>query len=342
MNTPDQQRRVDVRELWPNEALDFTPWLADNLDLLGTELDLRLELVAREKPVGPYFLDILAKRIGNDELVAIENQLEWANFGHLAQLLVYSAGCGAQVAVWVATEFPYELAEVLHRLNEWTVSGVSFYGVKIEAVQTADGSKPEPRFRKVVYPGSWDEDETMSPGRLAPPEVQKHRKFFEPLIDAVHRTGLFQPRPTQRFDHTGRYFRSLHTEGLSYAVTLSGVNDAWATLHVETGDTELTKHIFDTLYEDRRRIEAAIDVGPGSNWAWHRSDPWGFASINARRDGSINDPPERHDETRRWMLDLLPKLKDVFEPLIAEILADAAAQDQEPETSPVDSGAETT
>ena len=42
------------------------------------------------------------------------------------------------------------------------------------------------------------------------------------------------------------------------------------------------------------------------------------------------------------MLDLLPKLKDLFEPLVAEILANAAAQDQEPESNPIDSGTETT
>ena len=88
--------RVDVRTLWPHEALDFTPWLADNLDLLAAEIGLRLELVAREKPVGPYFLDILAKETRTQRLVAIENQLEWTNFGHLAQLLVYAAGCGTE------------------------------------------------------------------------------------------------------------------------------------------------------------------------------------------------------------------------------------------------------
>ena len=36
--------RVDLREVWPHEAQDFTPWLADNLDKLGEALGLDLEL----------------------------------------------------------------------------------------------------------------------------------------------------------------------------------------------------------------------------------------------------------------------------------------------------------
>ena len=292
--------------------------------------------------MGPYFLDILATDTDTGALIAIENQLEWADFHHLAQLLVYSAGCGARVAVWVATEFSYELAHVLHRLNYWTIDGVKFYGVKIEAIQATEDSDPEPTFRKVVYPGGWNKDETLPPGRTEPPEARQHREFFEPLIADVTRTRLFRPRPIQRFGHTGRYFRSLNYEGLSYAVTLSGVNDAWVTLHIETGDTELTKHTFDTLHKDRRQVEAAIDIGPGSNWGWHRSDPWSFASINARSDGSIKDPPEQHDETRRWMLDLLPKFKDLLEPRVAEILANTAAEDHDVESSPDSGGGEST
>ncbi len=34
--------QVDLREVWPHEAQDFTPWLAKNLDKLGEALGLDL------------------------------------------------------------------------------------------------------------------------------------------------------------------------------------------------------------------------------------------------------------------------------------------------------------
>ena len=325
MDSADQQHQtVDVRKKWPNEALDFTPWLARNLHLLGEELGLELELLAQEEPVGPYRLDILAKETGTKRLVAIENQLEWSNFEHLAQLLVYSTGCKAKVAIWVATEFTYELARVLHRLNKWTVDGVRFYAVKVEAMRTTENLDLEPRFRKVVYPGGWDKDATLPRQRPESPDVRRYRQFFEPLIAEVARTGLLQPRPYMRWGHAGRYFRSVQNEGLSYAAAFDETNNAWVTLHIEAGDKGLTKDIFKALNDERCQIESTIPIDAESEWDWRRYDRWGFSSINVRRDGSISDPPETQDEIRMWMLDLLKKFQEAFDPRVAAILSEEA------------------
>ena len=37
---------VDVREVWADEARDFTPWLAENAGLVGEALGLDLALPA--------------------------------------------------------------------------------------------------------------------------------------------------------------------------------------------------------------------------------------------------------------------------------------------------------
>ena len=97
--------RVDIREIWPNEAADFTPWLAENLATLGKALGLDLEFQAQEAPVGGYSLDILARDVQSGRPVVIENQLGQTDHTHLGQLLTYAAGFDANVIVWIAKEF---------------------------------------------------------------------------------------------------------------------------------------------------------------------------------------------------------------------------------------------
>ena len=40
--------RVGLRDVWPHEADDFTPWLAENISRLGEALGLDLELQETE------------------------------------------------------------------------------------------------------------------------------------------------------------------------------------------------------------------------------------------------------------------------------------------------------
>jgi len=120
--------QVDLREVWPHEAQDFTPWLAENLDKLGEALGLDLELHESEAPVGPFFLDVLAHDRGNDRPVIIENQLGSTNHGHLGQLLTYAAGYDAGVIVWLTGDFQDEHRAALDWLNQRTGEDTAFFG----------------------------------------------------------------------------------------------------------------------------------------------------------------------------------------------------------------------
>ena len=40
--------KIDLRGIWPNEAANFTPWLAENISLLGEALGMDLELETAE------------------------------------------------------------------------------------------------------------------------------------------------------------------------------------------------------------------------------------------------------------------------------------------------------
>ena len=321
MTTPEETvELLDVRTLWKDEALDFTPWLAEqeNLDLLGAELGLSLECAQTEVPVGSMRLDILAKECDTGALVAIENQLEETDLGHLGQLLTYATGLDARIAIWVAPAFYHEYAQALHKLNQWTGDDVRFYGVKIELVRK-DGGEPEPRFRTVVYPGEWHLDRTLAP--YAKSAVwQQHDDFFRPLIAELRR-ARFADSATQYVGYAGRSFPS-GFKGIGYAVSF-WKDGAWVTLGICMEDKGVTKRIFDRLHADREEVESSLGAIPGAKWDWDRHTPFTFSDISVRKDGTIDDAPEELERTRAWMLDLLPKFRDIFDPRVKEILGES-------------------
>ena len=153
-----------------------------------------------------------------------------------------------------------------------------------------------------------------------PERIRRYYDFFQPLIEELKGKG-FADRPIQRFGNSDRSFPSHLNSGIiRYAASLEGKNDAWVTLHIEieTEDKEQTKKVFDALQERREEIEKCLE----GEWHWYRHNPHTFSSINLRRDGSINDCPEKLAATREWMLEYLPRLKEVMEPRMEAIMAE--------------------
>ena len=75
----DKLKQINaLREIWPNEAKDFTPWLAkeENLSLLGEAIGVEMELTEKESSVGDFNVDILATEQDTGRKIIIENQLE--------------------------------------------------------------------------------------------------------------------------------------------------------------------------------------------------------------------------------------------------------------------------
>lgn len=76
--------RVPLRSIWKHEALDFTTWLQENIDILNDELGLRLNPPEREKSTGNFSVDLVSEdELGN--IVVIENQLNKSDHDHLGK-----------------------------------------------------------------------------------------------------------------------------------------------------------------------------------------------------------------------------------------------------------------
>ena len=147
---------VEVREIWPNEAQNFTVWLSEpeNLQLLGASLGLELELKGREVQWGPTGWMFWHKIESPGVNVAIENQLEWTDHQHLGQLLTYAAGQQAQILIWIATSFTDQHRAAIDWLNQWTQRQIDCYAVEVHAVKIGD-SLVAPEFVPVAVPLNW-------------------------------------------------------------------------------------------------------------------------------------------------------------------------------------------
>ena len=175
---------VKLRKIWPDEAQNFTPWLAEkeSLDLLGKTLGLELELEAQEKNVGNFRADILCKN-ADDSWVLIENQLEETKHDHLGQILTYAAGLDARTVIWIAKEFKEEHRAALDQLNEITDDRFSYFGVEIKVWQIGD-SNPAPQFEIVSKPNDW------SPSISPPSPNDWKTKFWFKLNEHFGETNL--------------------------------------------------------------------------------------------------------------------------------------------------------
>jgi len=151
--------RVAIRDAWPTEDENFTPWLAhpDNIRLLGNALEMELEVEAVEHWVGSFRADILARANdeSDDHRVVIENQFGRTNHSHLGQILTYLAGIeGARSVVWIAETIQSDHRAAIDWLNANTSEDFSFFAVEVELWRI--GSSPvAPRFSVIASPNDW-------------------------------------------------------------------------------------------------------------------------------------------------------------------------------------------
>lgn len=194
-------RLVDLplREAWKHEALDFTPWLAKNIEHLSEAIDIPLELTGTEVAVETFSADILARNNNDDSVVLIENQLETTDHTHLGQIMTYLAGLEARTVVWVAPSFREPHLSAIRWLNEHTADGFSFFAIVARVVRI--GSSPfAPIFEVVEKPNEW------SRGLR-----KKSSRDFGEVIDARN-----------QFWHT---YLNRHPEAVDQGIRVSGASN---------------------------------------------------------------------------------------------------------------------
>lgn len=144
----------DLREVWPHEAHDFTPWLAKNVVVLSETVGIDICIEETESSVGDFNVDIFATDADTGKRVIIENQLEETDHNHLGKLITYASGKAADLVIWLVRKARPEHRAAIEWLNNHTDEGVGFILCEIKLFKIGN-SEPAPKFEIVEQPNDW-------------------------------------------------------------------------------------------------------------------------------------------------------------------------------------------
>ena len=224
--------RVPLKNAFRYEARNLTPWLTDNIDVIGDAIGIELVNAEREQSTGNFNVDIKAEN-ENGDVVVIENQYGASDHDHLGKLITYLTSFEAKVAIWIVEVPKQEHINALTWLNE-SDNGSDFYLLKIEVIKIGD-SNLAPLLTTIVGPS----EESKNIGKIKKQDSERHKlrkAFWSQLLDHAKKIGV-------------KTFLSLTSTGDSWIGATSGVR----------GIT----YVF-WINQHNARIELRIDRGKGS------------------------------------------------------------------------------
>ena len=303
---------LSLRQVWPDEARDFTPWLANHLHLLGAELNTPLELVAVEATLPEAGrVDIIAEQVSTKARVVIENQLEVSDDSHCLRLLGYAANADANILVWVALDFTAYHRSILTWLNE--SDNIAVYAVALKAYRVGEAIAAD--FRLIVEPPQSQPGTT--PTLTGTTANTYYANFYRPVVAQLRRSGLL---PVSRGGWRGRW-RPFQTgyPSIVYAAGLSE-DKAWAFLDVYGADNQ---HIYHALTKHRAEIDAQLNGG--AEWEQGEDQSW----VGLQTEAVTSDPMLNLEAVGQWIAENLLRLRAAVQPYLDQVMADVGTSGDE-------------
>jgi Domain of unknown function (DUF4268) len=315
---------VDLRTAWPDEAKNFTPWLAaeENLALLGSVLGLQLELEAVEKQVGPFSADILAKECPGGRWVLIENQMEMTDHAHLGQILTYAAGLDVAVVVWIARSFREQHRAAIDYLNRVTDEDHLFFGIQVELLKIGE-SAFAPSFSVVAKPNDWSKqsaaakfaaDDVLSPTQVL------YREFWTGLIAAAKEAypSLASRKPYKGGWQTAERIGSGPGFAIDANASFTGNNQLRVEAYVSGPAAPIA---FQALSSRKAEIESNF----GAELAWELLQGTEKRIAFYMPGQQKKDVKEAWPSQHAWLLQHWKKLADSIRPAIGAVRAEVLA-----------------
>jgi hypothetical protein len=303
-------QRVPLREVWKDEARDFTPWLQANIDVLNDVLDFTVSNVEREQSAGDFSADLTAEDESGNTVI-IENQLEKSDHDHLGKLITYLTAIEAKSAIWITSDPRPEHVNAINWLNDTTVA--SFYLIKVEAIKIG-GSLPAPLLTLIVGPSAEGKAAGATKKDIAERYEIRYRFWSGLLGRAKTRTQLHASIFPGQYSYiqtgAGKY-------GISYNYTIRK-HDAYVELYIDRGDgaEKENKAIFDKLHESISTIEQDF----GEPLEWQRLEGKRVCRIMKTIDiGGYRDDESKWPEIQDAMIDAMIRLEKALRPHIENL-----------------------
>jgi hypothetical protein len=296
---------VETREIWKNEATDFTPWLAkqENIDLLGKVIGMDLVVESEEKDVGPFRADILCKDVSTDKLVLIENQLEKTDHKHLGQLLTYATGLKAVNIIWVSTNFVDEHRATLDWLNTITQPEYNFFGIQV-ALHKIGNSAIAPKFTIISKPNNWSKDILLESGDENIGQIRKKEMLFWTRLCEKTKSKEDSPLKIRKPRPQNWHNFALGVQG-AHLASVCNPRDNTISAEVYISDD---KDLFNTLEKDKDIIEKEL----GEKLTWELLPHRAASRIRIYKSNFDLDDEANWDQNIDWLITKLEKLYFYF------------------------------
>lgn len=296
---------ADLRQAWPNEAFDFTPWLAkeENISKLGDAIGIDISVDETESSVGSFSLDISATETGTDRKIIIENQLEDTNHDHLGKLITYASGKSANIIIWVVKHAREEHRAAIEWLNNHTDDKVGFFLCEIKLFRIGE-SPLAPKFEVIEKPNDWAKDIKQSDTASG---IEKLRlEYWGAFLEYANANSEFRSQFGRRSPAKDHW--------LSYGIGTSRFNIQVLQIrkrNLKAVCVELHIHNDKDLFHEMASNKAAIESEIGEKLEWMELRDKKASRIVVSKKVSLSDKNAWGNQFK-WIVSTMIKMKAAF------------------------------
>lgn len=294
---------TNLRSVWKKEAIDFTPWLADedNIGILSEAIGIDISVNETESPVGDFNVDIFGTEVSTNRKIIIENQLDETNHDHLGKLITYASGKEANVIIWVVKKAREEHKAAIEWLNNHTDDEVGFFLCEIKLYKI-DDSNPAVKFEVVEEPNDWSKRAKSNDGMTK--AGKQHYDYWVAFQKYAFKNKEFKRIFNIRKPSADHWMDFGIGDSRCHLTVIQKTNKNVLDLDLNINDD---KELYNQLYSKKDTIEKET----GLEFDWREMTDYKASRIVVSRQAEL-DNKAKWSEQFDWIMSTLIKMRVAF------------------------------